>query len=538
MKRSLIFFLVFLPSFLFAQNPKAVRLKEWMGMVGTTNYERLGLYVLGIKPSANFPYRAAISRSGFTDFFRLQSSTDTLAGLTLSGIHPLVGDFNNDGFQDVAILRQSSGYGNVDTIFIYWGTATGIDTVNPLKIPEENYLDAIQPACVGDINNDGKIDLILTASRYPRGIGYGKVYIFLNPITASTADYTIIGDSTRARSGHGQRLGIGCAMADLNDDGYQDVILRGAWGANDLDTVKYDFVNIYWGTGKNSMPDFAHPLQIKDQIPYPYFSNSSALTCFDVNGDGISDLLWTTLDSVNQWINIHYGGKNFSPTPDVRIKSPGAASFGWTIADGGDMNGHGYNDIVIGCPAADYTSGYVFVYSGGNRIDTTYDAAVGVSGIHEASEFGSSISSVGDLNGDGLSDIIVGSPSYPSLLPYDDSQGGWKILLGDSAIPTPVKKPYGSLPVNFELDQAYPNPFNPTTTINYQLSSNSHITIMVYDILGREVKKLIDEDKTPGKYHVTFDASGLASGLYYYRMIATTTDGTIFIQAKKVTLIK
>lgn len=542
MEKIISLLIIFLPSILFAQNPKAVRLNQWMGMVGTTNQERLGVYVLGIKPSANLPYRAAVSRfdtngNGFTDFFRLQSRTDTISQLSLHGIHPLVGDFNGDGYQDVAILRQSSGYGIVDTIFIYWGTAIGIDTLNPLKIPAENYGDALQPAYVGDINNDGKQDLILTAPQYPKGKYWGKAYIFLNPINKSTADYSIVGDSVTPYSG--DKLGLNCAISDLNDDGYQDLIIRGEMVS---DSSSYDYLNIYWGKGNDMIPDFAHPVRI--QAYSPSANLNWGLACFDVNDNGISDLIWATNDLTDSsYFNhgsvvIHYGGKNFSLTPNLRLKNPGVTAFGHVIANGGDMKGNGYNDIVVGCPSADQTSGYVFVYSGGRKVDTLFDAALGVSGIHTASSFGASISSVGDVNGDGLDDIIVGSPEYPSFLPYYDSQGGWEILLGDSAIPTPVKKPYGGLPVNFELDQAYPNPFNPVTTINYQVSSNSHVTIMVYDILGREVKKLIDEDETPGKYQSTFDASGLASGVYYYRMCATTKDGTIFIQAKKVTLIK
>ncbi len=541
MKKPLSLILIFLPCLLFAQNPKAVTLKQWMGVVGNENQEELGIYVLGIKPSTNLPYRAAVSRydsilGGVTDFFRLQSPTDTTAQLTLRGLHPLVGDFDDDGFQDIAIVRQSSGY---DTVCIYWGTATGIDTLNPLKIPAENRYDNLLPACVGDINNDGKTDLILSASQFPNSRSWGKVYIFINPITSSASNYTIIGDSLPLIDGQlksmGMELGVNCTMGDLNNDGCNDLIVRGERGWSN-DSVHYDFVNIYWGTGKNLLPDFAHPTEIRSY--HPLGTPNLGLACFDANGDGIPDLIWATLDSVNQKISIHYGGKDFSSTPNMHLPNPGVNNYGWSIADGGDMNGHGYNDIVVGCPAATYTAGFVFVYSGGPKIDTAFDAALGVQGLYTACGFGESVSSAGDVNGDGLSDIIVGSPSYPMFGPFKDSQGFWGIFLGDSAIPTSVKRCPESLPGEFKLDQAYPNPFNPGTTINYQLSANSRVTIKVYDILGREIKTLIDEDKAPGEYEVKFDASGLASGVYYYRVTATTRDGKTFMQAKKVSLIK
>ena len=196
MKRSLIFFLVFLPSFLFAQNPKAVRLNPWMEVPGVDSMQT-GAYVLGIKPSVNLPYRAAISgwrKNSYeydsTRFYGLNSATDTVPGLILSGGHPIIGDFNNDGFQDIAIVKQSGGY---DTVYVYWGTPTGIDILDPLEIPAEERNDHLQPMFAGDINNDGKEDLILTDPAF--GNWRGKIYIFLNPVTKSAPDYVIVGDS-------------------------------------------------------------------------------------------------------------------------------------------------------------------------------------------------------------------------------------------------------------------------------------------------------------------------------------------------------
>ncbi len=550
MKRPILLLMVFFPSILFAQNPNAVKLKQWLGVIGNMNGERLGGYVLGLKPGANLPYRAAVSwyktsgdtsADGYTSFFKLQSTIDTIPQLILYGTHPLVGDFNGDGFQDVAVVSGGWGPAHLhDTVYVYWGTATGIDTVNPLKIPEENYLDGIQPACVGDVNNDGKVDLILTAPLFPNGGHLGKVYIFLNPVSKSTPDYTIVGDTipslgTGLRT-IGEELGVNCALADLNNDGYQDLIVRGERGLDSRDTSHFDYINIYWGTGINSPPDITHPLTIRDYPPSA--NNMLGLACFDVNGDGIPDLVWTTEDSVNQsvhlLVDIHYGGNHFGSVPNVRIKNPGVG-FGNVLANGGDMNGRGYNDLIVS--GETYTAGLVFVYSGGPKMDTTYDAAVGVNGIYHASSFGGSVACVGDVNGDGLSDIIVGAGSYPSF-EFHDTQGFFGIFLGDSAIPTSVKEHSQSLPNNFRLYQAYPNPFNPTTTISYSLPAVSYVTLRVYDVIGREVKTLVEEVESPGWHEAKFDGTGLSSGMYFYRLAATVKDGTTFIQIKKATLIK
>ncbi|MBZ0199123.1 MAG: T9SS type A sorting domain-containing protein, partial [Ignavibacteriaceae bacterium] len=85
----------------------------------------------------------------------------------------------------------------------------------------------------------------------------------------------------------------------------------------------------------------------------------------------------------------------------------------------------------------------------------------------------------------------------------------------------------------YAISQNYPNPFNPTTTIRYAIPQDGLVTLKVYDILGKEVKTLVNEYKTKGRYEVTFDANNLASGLYIYEI----TSGS-FKTSKKMTLIK
>jgi glycosidase len=89
------------------------------------------------------------------------------------------------------------------------------------------------------------------------------------------------------------------------------------------------------------------------------------------------------------------------------------------------------------------------------------------------------------------------------------------------------------LPTEYNLSQNYPNPFNPSTTINYSVINSELVKIKVYDILGREVKLLVNEIKQPGNYEIQFDASGLANGIYLYKI-----ESGKFIQTKKMILIK
>jgi len=141
------------------------------------------------------------------------------------------------------------------------------------------------------------------------------------------------------------------------------------------------------------------------------------------------------------------------------------------------------------------------------------------------------------VNG-GLRDSVVLSlaVSGPNLV-AGTSEGVWRRPL--SGLWTSVKEPVIDKPVACELSQNYPNPFNPVTTIGYTIAGTGHealgtssVRLSVYDMLGREVAVLVDERKEPGSYSVTFDASGLASGVYFYRIRAGD-----FVQTRKSVLL-
>jgi len=85
----------------------------------------------------------------------------------------------------------------------------------------------------------------------------------------------------------------------------------------------------------------------------------------------------------------------------------------------------------------------------------------------------------------------------------------------------------------FALFQNYPNPFNPNTMINFEIRKQSNVILKVYDVLGNEVSILLNEEKPAGTYEVDFNASGLPSGVYFYRLTAGS-----FTETKKLILLK
>jgi len=89
------------------------------------------------------------------------------------------------------------------------------------------------------------------------------------------------------------------------------------------------------------------------------------------------------------------------------------------------------------------------------------------------------------------------------------------------------------LPGEYYLANNYPNPFNPTTTIEYSTPVTGQVKLTIYNILGEQVGHLVNEIQPAGDHSVTFDASGIASGMYFYQL-----EGSNFLKSKKMILLK
>jgi len=111
--------------------------------------------------------------------------------------------------------------------------------------------------------------------------------------------------------------------------------------------------------------------------------------------------------------------------------------------------------------------------------------------------------------------------------------GPTNVYANQEALVTGISQNGTSVPDNFSLSQNYPNPFNPVTNIKFNLPKSGTVRLVVFDVMGREVATMINENMNAGSYTADFDASSLSSGIYFYKLI--TAD---FTDTKKMMLVK
>jgi hypothetical protein len=128
------------------------------------------------------------------------------------------------------------------------------------------------------------------------------------------------------------------------------------------------------------------------------------------------------------------------------------------------------------------------------------------------------------------SDETVTSGTYSYKLKQIDYDGSYSF--------SDVVEVEISIPTEFALEQNYPNPFNPSTSIQFSLPVDANVTIGVYNLVGEKVADVVSSKFSSGKHNVNFNASGLTSGVYFYRIDVTANNGNNFTSVKKMTLLK
>jgi hypothetical protein len=145
--------------------------------------------------------------------------------------------------------------------------------------------------------------------------------------------------------------------------------------------------------------------------------------------------------------------------------------------------------------------------------------------------------SYGDAGEDRCYDMISVDSDYLLIAasnynPHSDGDASL-LFIYKNDVPTNVNDNHDNTIEGFYLSEAYPNPFNPSTTIHYQIPQAGIVILKIYDILGNEVATLVNEEKSAGKYNVNFNASSLSSGVYIYKIQTSS-----FINSKKMILLK
>lgn len=217
------------------------------------------------------------------------------------------------------------------------------------------------------------------------------------------------------------------------------------------------------------------------------------------------------------------------PGHSFRCFIGGVAPSGGAILRGTGVTNVPINNILPG-PSVVH-----LVYDSATTSVTVYKNGVKDNTVIQSAPFnftsGSGFSVGGYSSSAGLQGYLDEFRFYKRALDSAEIAATWNLDL--NPLPVNINPVSAPIPKDYSLSQNYPNPFNPVTNIRFQIPSAKFVKLAVYDMLGREVEVLINENKPAGSYLVSFDASELSSGIYFYKLI--TND---FSDVKKMVLIK
>ncbi|QEC41552.1 FG-GAP-like repeat-containing protein [Pseudobacter ginsenosidimutans] len=360
------------------------------------------------------------------------------------------GDVNGDGYSDVIIGAKNYDRGQVNegAVFAYYGSAAGLSTTASYTVdqhhPEGAFGSSVSTA--GDVNGDGYSDVIVGAPKFKiRFDEQGVAFLYLGSPTGLNTNFSTYIEGSDYYSNLG--TSVSCA-GDVNGDGYSDVIV--GVRAHYYPVMNRGAAIVRYGspTGLAGITVLTDYIEGVSPMVNSEFGSSVA-GAGDVNGDGYSDVI----------VGAFKGGSSISTSGDGRAYvfhgSPTGVNRNWSfveigsystaqrlgtsVACAGDVNGDGYSDVIIGIPF--YNNGLVV-----GAVMVRYGSSAGISsgnlimGVQASQLFGNSLAGAGDVNGDGFSDIIVGSPFYDN---GELNEGRADIFYGSPAGINDTRHPVG-----------------------------------------------------------------------------------------------
>lgn len=372
------------------------------------------------------------------------------AGASLGRAVAAAGDVNGDGYADVLVGAPNYDAGQVDEgcAWLWLGGPADLGAngspANADWAVESNLASGhlgASLATAGDINADGFADLLVGAPDFDAGqVDEGRVWLYLGDPDGPAAASTWTGESNQAGAGFGNAVAAG---GDFNGDGFGDVLI-GAW-LYDNGQANEGRAYAFHGYGAGLAATHGW-LQESNQASGEF--GWSLAGAGDVNGDGYSDFIvgapWYDNGQTDEGRVFVYAGQAVSPTVNpiwTAEANQAHAHFGQAVAGAGDVNGDGYSDLLVGAPdyeasAEESGEGAAFLWLGGAAglgvNGTPSNADWSAEGNQAGASFGWSVANAGDVDGDGLADLLVGAPYWDEP---DPNGGKLFVFLGAVAGP-------------------------------------------------------------------------------------------------------